>query len=327
MSIQENKGSNAALRLLKNGGTTFSLILVYIVICVVFGILSPYFFTLQNFLNIGIYTSIIGVMGAGVTVAMLLGAMDISQYATATLSSVTAAMLLNGNSNLFVVIAAAIAVGIICGIVNGTLVSVLKISAIIVTLGTMQIFRGIAYLLAGGKTIMIDNPSYDLIGKGYIANMVPICIIIMVIVFVLIYYLLRHTGFGRQVYAVGGNESASYLSGINVVKVKFLALVLCSVCSAIAGLITSSQVSAAIPSNGVGSEMGVLSGVILGGISLSGGKGRISGTVIGILILATIQNGLTLLSVQSFYQMIINGIVLILAVLMDVVRSGALKKQ
>ncbi|MBC5647626.1 ABC transporter permease [Christensenella tenuis] len=321
---EERKGLIGAI---KNSGTTFSLVIVYIIMCIIFGLLSPHFFTVNNFLNIGIYSSIIGVMGAGVTVAMLLGAMDISQYATATLASIVAAMLLQEEVNLFVVIIAAIAVGISCGAVNGVLVAVLKIPAIIVTLGTMQIFRGIAYLLAGGKTIMIKNADFDLIGKGYIGNTIPICIVIMVLVFILIYYLLRHTGFGRTVYAVGGNESASYLSGINVVRVKFLALVLCGVCSAVAGLITSSQVGAAIPSNGVGSEMGVLSAVILGGISLSGGKGRISGTIIGVLILATIQNGLTLLSVQSFYQMIINGIVLILAVLMDVIRRGVLKKQ
>ena len=119
----------------------------------------------------------------------------------------------------------------------------------------------------------------------------------------------------------------SYLSGIRTGTVKFLGMVISGVCAAVAGLITCSQVGAAIPSTGTGSEMEVLSAVILGGVSLSGGKGKISGTVIGVLILATIQNGMTLLSLQSFYQMIINGSVLILAVLLDVIKSGALKRE
>jgi ribose/xylose/arabinose/galactoside ABC-type transport system permease subunit len=327
-SINKNKKSDRTLgEYIKNSSTTFSLILVYIVICAVFSILSPYFFTLKNFFNIGIYSSIIGVMGAGVTVAMLLGAIDISQYSVATLASITAAIMLGNQTPLVVVIIVALIIGALSGVLNGVLVAILKIPAIIATLGTMQIFRGLAYLLTNGKTVMIENEGFELIGKGYIFNFIPIPIIIMIVVFIFIFYLLKFTSFGRKVYAVGGNEHASYLSGINTIRIKFIALIICGVSSALAGIILTSQVSAAIPSTGVGSEMGVLSAVILGGISLSGGKGRISGTIIGVLILATIQNGLTLLSVQSFYQMIINGTVLIFAVLLDVIRSGALKKQ
>lgn len=321
------KKGSAFGNMLKNSGTTFSLVIVYIIICVVFTILSPFFLTVQNFLNIGVYSSIIGIMGAGVTVAMLIGAMDVSQYSVATLAGITAALLIQSGVPMPLVIIISLLVGAVCGVINGVLVAYVKISGIIVTLGTMQVFRGVAYLITDGKTVMIESPDFELLGKGYIANTIPIAIILMVLVFLFVFYLLRYTGFGRKVFAVGGNENASFLSGINTAKIKLGAMVLCAVCAAVAGLILTSQVSAAIPSTGVGSEMGVLSAVILGGISLSGGKGRISGTVIGVLILATIQNGLTLLSVQSFYQMIINGIVLILAVVMDVIRSGALKKK
>jgi len=312
---------------LKNSSTTFSLILVYIVICIVLANLSPYFLSVRNFMNIGIYGSIMGVMGAGVTIAMLLGAIDISQYAVATIASIVSATMLAAGANIFTVLFVAILIGLCAGAVNATLIAILKIPPIIATLGTMQIFRGIAYLVTQGKTIMIDNSSFDIIGKGYLFHALPVPIVIVVCVFVITFYVLRYTSFGRRVFAVGGNEQTSYLSGINVISIKFGALLICSVSAAIAGLILSSQVGAAIPSTGAGQEMGVLSAVILGGISLSGGKGRISGTVIGILILATIQNGLTLLSVQSFYQMIINGVVLILAVLMDVIRSGQLRKK
>lgn len=313
--------------ILKGGGTTLSLVLVYLVMCIVFSALSPYFLRVNNFTNILVYMSITGVMAAGVTVAMLLGAMDISQYAVATLASVAAARILTQGGSLWAAILAALIIGILAGAVNGFFFSVLKIPAIVVTLGTMQIFRGMAYLFAGGATIMINNKSYDVIGKYYLGGVLPVCVLIMILVFAAIWVVLVRTRFGRMVYAVGGNDNASYLSGINVTLIKFMAMVICGLTAAIAGLITSSQVSAAIPSNGVGNEMPVLSGVILGGISLNGGKGHISGTIIGALILATIQNGMTLLSISSFYQMIINGVVLILAVLIDVVRSGGLKRR
>lgn len=315
------------LRNLTSGGTTLSLILVYVGMCIVFSILSPYFLRVNNFTNILVYMSITGVMAAGVTVAMLLGAMDISQYAVATLASVLAAKVLTNGGSLALAILVALVSGLVAGAFNGLFFAVLKIPAIVVTLGTMQIFRGMAYLCAGGATIMINDKAYEVIGKYYIADVLPVCVLIMIVVFAIIWIILGKTSLGRVIYAVGGNENASYLSGINVTVIKFTAMVICGVTAAIAGLITSSQVGAAIPSNGVGNEMPVLSGVILGGISLNGGKGHISGTIIGALILATIQNGMTLLSISSFYQMIINGFVLILAVLIDVLRSGALKRK
>ena len=311
----------------KSGGTTLSLIIVYVLMCAVFAILSPYFLRVKNFTNIFVYMSITGVMAAGVTVAMLLGAMDISQYAIATMASVVAAKIINADGSIFLAIIAALLTGIAAGAFNGVCFAVLKIPAIVVTLGTMQIFRGMAYLLARGATIMINSKAYSVIGKYYIGGFLPVCVLILIVVMAIIWIVLKRTKFGRLVYAVGGNENASFLSGINVALVKFTAMVICGATAAVAGLITSSQVSAAIPSNGVGNEMPVLSGVILGGISLNGGKGHISGTIIGILILATIQNGMTLLSISTFYQMIINGSVLIVAVLLDVIRSGALKKR
>jgi len=268
-----------------------------------------------------------GVMAVGVTISMLLGAIDISQYSVATLAGMVAGIMMSNDVNVFIVVVVALMVGIICGVVNGLLIAVLKISAIIATLGTMQIFRGIAYLTTNGSTVMIANPTYALIGRGFIFNAIPIALLIMIIAFVLAHLILKYTKFGRYVFAVGGNESASYLTGINITKVKMKALIISGFCAAVGGIIITSQVGAAIPTTGIGMEMGVLSAVILGGLSLAGGKGKISGTFIGILILATIQNGLTLLSVRTFYQMIINGFVLILAVSMDVIRSGALKKR
>lgn len=311
----------------QQSGTTISLVIVYIIICIIFTFLSEYFLTVKNFLNIGTYASITGVMAAGVTVAMLLGHIDMSQYATLTIATMTVALMLQKGMPAGLTILAAAAVGVLCGIINGGLIAVFKIPGIIVTMGTMQVFRGIAYLTTNGNTVMIHDSSFGFIGKGYVFGTIPFCIVLMAAVFLMIAYILKYTNFGRKIFAVGGNEQVSYLSGIRTGTVKFLGMVISGVCAAAAGLITCSQVGAAIPSTGTGSEMEVLSAVILGGVSLSGGKGKISGTVIGVLILATIQNGMTLLSLQSFYQMIINGSVLILAVLLDVIKSGALKRE
>lgn len=310
-----------------SNNSTASLLIVYIAICVVFSVLSPYFLSVKNLINMATFASITGVMGAGVTVAMLIGNIDISQYSVLTLAGIVAAYGLESGMPLAAVIILAILVGVACGAVNGVLVSILRLSGIIATMGTMQIFRGLAYIITDGNTIMINNKDFDIIGRGQVFNIVPVSVIIMIGVFVLIYFLLNRTIFGRNIFAVGGSENASFLAGIKVVSIKFGAMIVSSVFAAVAGLILCSQVSAAVPSTGIGSEMVVLAAVILGGISLSGGKGRISGTIIGILILATIQNGLTLLSVPSFYQMLINGCVLIAAVTLDVVRSGVLKKK
>ncbi len=322
-----NRKARDSKNKLTSSSNTLSLIIVYVLICLAFSLLSPFFLSLKNFLNIGIYTSIVGVMGAGVMVAMLLANIDLSQYAVLTLASMVSALLLQAGAGVFAACIAAVAVGVICGVINGVLIAWLKISGIIATMGTMQIFRGFAYLMTEGKTVMITNDSYGMIGKGYIFNTIPVSIIILILVFALIFYILKCTSFGRKVFAVGGNESASFLSGINVPSIKFFAMIISSVCAALAGLITSSQVGAAVASTGVGQEMGVLAAVILGGISLTGGRGKVSGTIIGILILSTIQNGMTLLSIPSFYQMIINGSVLIIAVFIDVLRRGALKKK
>lgn len=326
-SRQDKKINSIYGKLFQQSGTTISLILVYIIICIVFTCLSGYFLTIQNFLNIGTYASITGIMAAGVTVAMILGHIDMSQYATLTLATMVTALMLQNGVPVGITIIAAIGVGMLCGMINGFLVAFFKIPGIIVTMGTMQAFRGVAYLLTNGNTVMIRNRSFDFIGKGYMFGGFPFSILLMIIVFVIITYLLKYTNFGRKIFAVGGNEQVSYLSGISIRSIKFWGMVVSGICAAIAGLITCSQVGAAIPSTGTGSEMEVLSGVILGGVSLSGGKGKISGTVIGVLILATIQNGMTLLSLQSFYQMIVNGCVLVLAVMLDVVKGGALKRE
>jgi len=305
-------------------GQEASLIIALILMCIVFTILSPYFLSLKNIINIGIYASIMGVMAAGLTVAMILGGMDVSQYANLALVGALVALMARAGWPAGVVVLIALAISVACGAINGFAIAVLRISPIITTLATMLLFRGLAYMLTEGRTLMVTGNFYTVVGRGYFLG-IPNTIWIMIIFNILIALLLKYTSFGRKVFAVGGNPQASFLSGINLRKVRFIASVVSGFAAGVAGVLTVGQVGAAVPNAGETALMDVITAVILGGISLSGGKGKISGTLIGVFILATLNNGLVLLSVQSFYQMMIRGVVILLAVYVDVVRGGGFK--
>lgn len=326
-NAQERRVSGFRQRI-NNSGTSFSLLLALLIACVIYTIVSPrhVFFTTRNFSNILVNSSITSIMAAGCTVAMLLGGMDISQYSIATLASVVAALCMQSGMSVGLAIVLMLLVAAAAGAVNSIFVALLKIPAVITTMGTMQIFRGIAYIISNAKTIMINEPGYLVVGRSYIFDVIPVSILLMLAVYLITFYVLKYTSFGRKVFAVGGNQQASYLSGISAPRIQFGAMMYSAVCAGIGGFLLSSQTGAAIPSSGAGSEMSILAGVILGGISLSGGKGKISGTVLGVLVIATIKNGLTLCNVNSFIQMIVEGSILIAAVVLDMLRNGAYRR-
>jgi ribose/xylose/arabinose/galactoside ABC-type transport system permease subunit len=215
-------------------------------------------------------------------------------------------------------------VGIICGLFNGLLIAVFRISPMIATMGSQYIIRGLCYILTGAKTILFTNPALEYIGRGKILG-IPNSIIIMILVFLILSYVLNKTKFGRSVYAVGSNERSAYLSGISPVKVKMMAYVIAAVSSTLAGIITVSQVGAAVPSSGVGSEMEIIAAVYLGGVAATGGKGNLIGTFLGIFVICAINNGLTLIGVQSYWQTFMRGVVILAAVYMDTLRTQRTK--
>jgi len=288
--------------------------------------MSPYFFTLKNIMNVLMFASILAIRASGLTVAMITGGLDISQNAIGAVTALLTALVSLMGAPWWLLIFVVLALGLLMGLINATLHAVLKIAAIIATLGTMQIFRGTAWLIKDA-TVMVRDPVILTLGRGRLFGVVPYVTIVAVAILAITYYLLKFTSFGRKVYMVGGNEHASYLSGINVNRIKFVAFVISGITAGIAGFLLSAQVGAALPQSGSGTEMSTISAVILGGISLAGGKGKIAGIILGILILQTINNGLTLLSVNAYFQMVVSGSVLILAVLIDIIRSGALRKQ
>jgi len=307
-------------------GNTLSLAIALFLLAAVWAFLSPYFLTLQNIMNILMFASILAIRASGLTVSMILGGMDISQNSVGAVTGLLCALVSVMGAPWWAILVMVVLLGLLMGVINATLVSVFKIAAIITTLGTMQIFRGAAWLIKDA-TVMVTDPVILTLGRGRLFGIIPYVTIIAVVVLFLVYYLLNFTSFGRKVYMVGGNERASYLSGINVNRVKFASFVISGLTAGVAGFLLAGQVGAALPQSGAGTEMNTIAAVILGGISLSGGKGKLSGTILGILILQTINNGLTLLSVNAYWQMVVSGGVLLLAVMIDVVRSGALRKQ
>jgi ribose transport system permease protein len=320
----KTRSPGAFAEMLKGTSSELSIVLAFVVLCVFFGLASPYFFTVRNIMNIGTYASIMGTMAAGLTVAMLIGGLDVSQYSMAAMAGMVMGIMIERQVNPALTIGLTLLIGVVGGLINAFVVTKMKINPIIATMGTQSVFRGTAFLLTDGRYIRIDHPVFNYIGNGKVLG-IPFCLIIMAVVYVLVFYILKYTKFGREVFAVGGNPVASRLSGVNNDKVRFISFLLSGLTAAIGGIITVSQTAAAMPNHGFGNDMDGIAAVILGGISLAGGKGKVTGTLIGILILATLTNGMTLLNVQSYWQMVIKGLVLVLAVYADTLRGGGYK--
>lgn len=320
---QTNQGSQLSVRIRKLMKSDISTIIALIILCLIFGLSSPYFFTFSNIMNIGTYASIMGTMAAGLTVAMLLGGLDVSQYALSAFCGMILGMLYEAGVNPFLSMFLTLIVGILGGCINAFIITKMHVSPIICTMGTQFVFRGAAYLLTDGRYIRISDPVYDFIGSGKIIG-VPFCLIIMAVIYVIIWYVLKYTTYGRQVFAVGGNPKVAQLAGINTAKIRFISHILAAVTAVIGGIITVSQTAAAMPKHGAGNDMDGIAAVILGGASV-GGKGKVTGTLFGILILSVLVNGMTLLNVQAYWQQVIKGLVLISSVYIDALRGNGLK--
>jgi len=324
MTDTKTNSGKFSLSVIKAKAGEMSILLALIALCLIFALNSPYFLTVRNLMNIGSYASIMGTMASGLTVAMLLGGLDVSQYSLAAFAGMIMGMLVEIGFSPAGTILIVIAVGVVGGCINAFIVTVMKVNPIIATMGTQFIFRGGAYLLTNGRYIRIDHPVFNFIGTGNIFG-VPFCLIIMAVCYATIWFVLKYTSYGRQVFAVGGNPQVAKLAGINVNRVKFISFIIAGITAVLGGLITVSQTASAMPSAGYGNDMDGIAAVILGGISLSGGKGKVTGTLVGILILAVLVNGMTLLNIQSYWQQVIKGLVLVLAVFADTLRGKARK--
>lgn len=296
-----------------------SLIALLLIIFVV-SLLSPNFFTVDNFLNILRQTSVNAIIAVGMTLVILTAGIDLSVGSVMALSGAIAATLVGMEVNLWVAIPVALLAGTTLGALSGVIIAIGKVQAFIATLVTMTLLRGVTLVFSEGRPISTGFTStadaFSWIGTGYMAG-VPVPVWIMLVVFSLGWYLLNHTPFGRYIYALGANENATRLSGINVNQIKIAVYAISGLLAAVAGLIVTSRLSSAQPTAGAGYELDAIAAVVLGGTSLMGGRGRITGTLIGALIIGFLNNALNLLDVTSYYQMIVKASVILLAVLVD----------
>ncbi|MCM3726331.1 ribose ABC transporter permease RbsC [Neobacillus cucumis] len=300
-------------------GPLLGLIILFVIISV----LNPSFLEPLNILNLLRQVAINALIAFGMTFVILTGGIDLSVGAILALASaLTAGIIVSGLDPILAIIIGCILGGIM-GTVNGLLITKGKMAPFIATLATMTVFRGLTLVYTKGNPItgLGDNYLFQLFGRGYFLG-IPVPAITMIIMFVLLYIILHKTPFGRKTYAIGGNEKAAIISGIKVPSVKVLIYGLSGLLSALAGAILTSRLNSAQPTAGTSYELDAIAAVVLGGTSLSGGKGRIFGTLIGALIIGTLNNGLNLLGVSSFYQMVVKGIVIAIAVLLDRKKSA-----
>lgn len=296
-----------------------SLIALLVLIAVVSS-LSPNFFTLNNLFNILQQTSVNAIMAVGMTLVILTSGIDLSVGSLLALTGAVAASMVGADVNAFVAVAGALALGATIGACTGVIVAKGKVQAFIATLVMMLLLRGVTRVYTDGSPINTGfSDNADLFGWFGIGRPlgIPTPIWLMIIVFAAAWYLLHHTRLGRYIYALGGNESATRLSGINVDRIKIIVYSLCGLLAALASVIEVARLSSAQPMAGNGYELDAIAAVVLGGTSLAGGKGRIVGTLIGALILGFLNNGLNLLGISSNYQMIVKAVVILLAVLVD----------
>jgi len=293
------------------------ILLAFIVVCILFGILTPVFFNPLNILNVIRQVSIIGVIAVGMTFVILLGGIDLSVGSVVAFTGIIAAgFQVKWGGSLFLSIVIPLLVGGGIGFLNGFISTKGGLHPFIVTLGTMSIFRGATLLVAKGRPISGMSKSFRFIGAGMIGP-IPFPVILFLGSVIIAAIILRRTVFGRYIYAIGGNEEAALLSGIRVDRYKVSAFTILGFLSALSGLILTSRLNSGELVAGEGYELDVIASVVIGGTSMMGGEGGVYGTLIGALLIGVISNGLNLLGVQPYWQMIVRGSIIILAVLMD----------
>ncbi|MEG1977214.1 MAG: ribose ABC transporter permease [Cetobacterium sp.] len=303
----------------------YGLALILMLISGFFGAINGNFFSLYNIQNIFKQSSINGLIAFGMTFVILIGCIDLSVGSIlAFVGYIAGILLVNYQLPIVVVLPVALLLGMMLGVINGVLVSKVKLQPFIATLVTMTIYRGVTLIISNGLPIRNINKASEVmkfINRGEIVNL-PISMVIYLVVFVILWFILDKTLFGKYLYATGGNEEAARLSAVPVTKIKLSAYAISGFLSALAAILYISRYNSIYPNAGQGAELDAIAAVVIGGTSMSGGKGKIVGTLIGALIIGILNNGLNLLGVSSFYQEVIKGIVILIAVVADRKKSN-----
>ena len=294
------------------------LVVVLLALVIFFSITSPVFFSTTNGLNMVTNIAVIGIMAIPGTFLLIAGQVDLSVASVAAMCGMVMASLA-GPLGIPAAMGIALVVGLLVGLINGFFVMVVGVNSLIVTLGGLATFFGIGQLIGDGQTILVQG--FRFLGTARPFLNIPMPVIVFVVILIIGILILRFTVYGRQLYAIGANPTAARLVGIPSKRVVFVAFMFSSLAAALAGLILVSQLGAASPNNARGYELVVVTAIVLGGASLSGGRGTILGTFIGLMIIQVLSTGLTLLNVQSFWQSVATGVLLITAVSFDRLRE------
>jgi erythritol transport system permease protein len=319
-------------KLLLEGRAFFALI----AIIVVFSFLSPYYFSVSNFLTMAQHVAIFGILAVGMLLVILNGGIDLSVGSTLGLAGIVAGFMMQGVTlklfgvvlypPVWVVAILSCVLGALVGLVNGVLIARFKVPAFVATLGVMYVVRGFALLITNGLTYNnlggkpeLGNTGFDWLGFNRLFS-VPIGVVVLVVISILASIMLNRSAFGRWLYASGGNERAAELSGVPVKTVQITVYMLSGICAAIAGLILSSQLTSAGPTAGTSYELTAIAAVVIGGAALTGGRGNIRGTLLGAFVIGFLSDGLVIIGISSYWQTVFTGAVIVLAVLLNAIQ-------
>jgi len=306
------------------GVQNISLLFAILLVVLIIGLQNPLFFTVGNLKVIGTAISIVGLLAVVQTIVIILGALDISVGSIAGLTSVTSAMIFTSTSSAAVGVVSAIAIGVACGLLNGCIIVFGRVNPVIATLATLAAYKGFAQLISEGRAQGYTgaDPFFVFLARGALIG-IPVLIWVLVIVALLAHVVLRYTSIGRNIYAVGGNNIASRLGGININRYIIGVYMVTGAVAAIAGILITARTGSGQPVSGSeGLELQAITAAALGGAALKGGKGAIAGTILAVILLGVLSNGMTLLGVNTFWQNVAQGALLIIAVVIQQLRSG-----
>jgi ribose transport system permease protein len=296
------------------------LFLALVVLVIIFSRESPYFFTRMNFSNIGVAISVLAVIASVQKNVLLSGGLDLSITATLALSGLVAQQVLEAHAPFALVLLAGLAVGVGAGLLNAIIIVGVGVNALVATIGTQFVIRGVAYIWTKGQYgNYFTNTTLNWVGSGVLLG-VKVPIIIMVVTAIVVGLVMKFTRFGTRVYALGGSEYATRMSGISIWRLRTLIYVLSGLSAAGGGILLAGMDGTTFPNSGVGEELLIIGAVIIGGTGLGGGRGTPWGTFLGVILLGTLQNGMNLLGVQAFWQTFVEGVVVVAAVTIDEIR-------
>jgi len=299
------------------------LLAVAVILFVVFSAGSPYFLKVRNLSNVLGQISLTAIAAVGLSLLVISGEVDLSIGSLQAVVALPLLIVMNRTGSFWLGVVPALAAGLLVGVINGLLVTKLKINSLIVTLGMLYLLRGFVYFVTGKVPISdaSNNPVFFAIGNGKLFGFLPIMAVLMIVILGVFIFVLRSTSYGRRLYAVGGNPEVTRAVGISPEKMKFSAFVLCSLLASVSAILLASRLNSANHMAGSGFEFQVVAAAVMGGVSLSGGTGNLVGAFIGVLIFGLIQNGMGLMNIGTMYQLVITGAIIVAAVAIDELRK------